>query len=69
MLEAKDYRYLDLLFPFVFAYAETWTGFSEEAHMKKIHVQYTDIISSLLMSDNYSNGWSVNNLANMRETV
>lgn len=68
MLEGKDYRTLDCFFPFIFAYVDSWLGYSEEAPLTKIHVLYTDLVNRL-MSDNYSNGWSDAELQDLRSTV
>lgn len=67
MLEGNDYCALDI-FLFVFAYDDKWTGFSEELPLTMIHLQYTGI-GNVLMSDNYSNGWSTKDLANSGKTM
>lgn len=62
-MKDRHYQGSKSFFPFVFKYAETWIGFSEDAPLNNIddaplnniHAQYT-YINNLVMLDNYS-GW------------
>lgn len=54
-MEGKEYRDLDLFFPFVFGYGDNCTGYEDESPLKRIHVQYTNI-KNRPMSDNLSRG-------------
>lgn len=68
MLEGKDYRTLDMSFPFIFGYVGTWLGYYEDASLTRVHVMYTDLVNRV-MSDNNSNGWSTEDLEELRSTV
>ena len=68
MLEGKDYRTLDMFFPFIFGYVDSWLGYAEDAPLTKIHVMYTDLVNRL-MSNNNGNGWSTGELQDLRSAV
>lgn len=68
MLEGKENRALDIVFPFVLAYVDTWTGFQDDAPLTKLHVQYTEL-TNRLMTDNFHNGWSSSDLDNIRVSI
>ena len=68
MLEGKDYRALDVMFPFVFGYVDCWLGTSAEASLTKIHVSYTDLVNRL-MTDNFGEGWSAADFSDMQKEV
>lgn len=51
MLEGKDYRKLDTVFPFVASFIDTISG-SETAELTRVHMQYTEIILALESIDN-----------------
>lgn len=57
MLYCKAYRSLQLFFPFVFSYTNTWMGFVDENPFTKDPFKYTKP-TNLLMSDNHSKGRS-----------
>ena len=68
MLEGKDYKNLDTVFPFVFAYVDTWLGQESTAPLTTIHTQYTSFVQQI-MSDNNGLGWSTEALSNVQQTV
>jgi len=51
MLEGKDYRKLDTVFPFIASFIDTVSG-SETAELTRVHMQYTEIILALESIDN-----------------
>ena len=57
MLEGKDYRNLDMVFPFVEGLIDKITGFQNNAPLTEISSQYSDIMLSLLY-DHRRVGWS-----------
>lgn len=68
MLEGKENHILDMLFPFVFRYVDVRTGYADEALLKKLHAQYSDLISDL-WSDNYFQKCSAWDLEGLRSRV
>ena len=50
MLEGKDFRKLDTVFPFVASFVDTVTG-SDSGAITNVHTQYTEIIRDLEMID------------------
>ena len=68
MVEGKDYRVLDIVFPFVFGYADIWLGSQDEAPLTRIHVFYTDLVNRL-MSNNHSRGWSAADMDELQNAV
>lgn len=50
MLVGNEFRDLNLFFQILFADVHKWEGFSEDAALRKIHIQYKDIVSAV-MSD------------------
>lgn len=68
MMKGNNYRSLDLFFPFVLVYTDTFMEYEDEAPLRKVHVQYTDI-KNRLISDNYPKGWSTSDLAEMNSAV
>lgn len=47
MLEEKYYRTLDMVFALVAGFIHCTTGIVERAPMKKLHIMYSDLVSSL----------------------
>lgn len=68
MNEKNDYRASDIVFPFVFGYGDSWMGFDDTAQLTKIHVQHTEL-NNRATSQNYSKGWSTEDLADMHKSV
>ena len=68
MLEGKDFKALDFVFPFIFAYVDTWLGYEDSAPLTKLHVSYTSLTNQI-MSDNYGNGWSTSDLTTLRHDI
>lgn len=48
MLEVRDCRVLDLLITFVPLYVYIWRGYEDEASLTKIHIQCSELTSSLI---------------------
>lgn len=57
LLYGKDYRYLDVVFYFFFAYADTCMDSQDDTPLNKVYVQYTEL-KNCLMTDNDSDGQS-----------
>lgn len=68
ILEHKEYRSLDLFFPFIFSYADKSTVLSEDTPLMNIHINYTDNIRRII-SHKFSNGCTINDLQFMWEAV
>lgn len=48
MLEGKDNRFLDIVFPFGFGNANTWLGLQYDVYLTNIHILYTSMFNQLL---------------------
>ena len=68
MLEGKDYKVLDTIFPIVFAYVDTWLSDNDSAPLTEVHTLYTDIINTIL-SDNHGNGWIADDLDTLQSEI
>lgn len=68
MTERKNYRLLEIIFPFVFGFDDTRMGFQEDSPLKHIHVLYTGTVNGLI-SNNYSGGWFADDVDAMRSSV
>ena len=68
MLEGKDYKVLDTIFPIVFAYVDTWLSDNDSAPLTEVHALYTDIINTIL-SDNHGNGWIADDLDTLQSEL
>ena len=68
MLEGKDYKALDTVFPFVFAYVDIWLQQETEASLTSVHVNYTDLVQQI-MSDNNGLGWSEESLSSLEDRI
>ena len=68
MLEGKDYKNLDSLFPFLYGYVDRWLGNAEDCHLTKLHTEYTDLQQSV-MTDNHGYGWTDKDIQNLRSSI
>ena len=68
MLEGKDFKALDTVFPFIFAYVDTWLGQHSEAPLTSIHSRYTSLVQQVI-SDNDGLGWSPDCLTSLEESI
>lgn len=48
VLECKDYRYLDIVSPFVLGCVDTWMALEDNPPLTKIHIQHTELSNRLM---------------------
>lgn len=68
MLEGKDFKCLDMVFPFVAAYIDRVTGYQDNAPLTDICTSYTTLMQDLLY-DNTSTGWSRDMIADITHRI
>lgn len=56
MIEGKYYKALELVFPFVFGYADAWMGLQDDDILTNIHALYNSMGKQLL-PNSYCIGW------------
>lgn len=68
MLEGKDYRSVDMVFPFVAAFIYRCTGLEEDAPLTRINTTYSEIFNKLL-NDGPEEGWSEQDIISLGDDI
>ena len=64
MLEGKDFKCLDMVFPFVSGYIDRISDYNDEVPLTEICTTYTTLMQDLLY-DNKILGWSKDRLVTL----
>lgn len=68
MLEGKNYRSVDLVFPFLMGFLDRVLGFQETPTLTKMHTTYTDLMVHCL-HDAQTTGWTAKSILTVAENI